>query len=69
MKDARTREREFFSSQPAYADLTNIGTNFLADKLSAHLINEIMKNLPSIQQYIDQKWAWGGGGSSAPPTS
>uniref|UniRef100_A0A7S0WQS1 Dynamin GTPase n=1 Tax=Chlamydomonas leiostraca TaxID=1034604 RepID=A0A7S0WQS1_9CHLO len=54
MKEARAREREFFSSTPAYADLTNIGTGYLADKLSNHLINEIMKNLPSISQYIDQ---------------
>jgi hypothetical protein len=32
------------------------GTQYLAEKLSTHLINEIMKNLPSISQYIDQKW-------------
>lgn len=55
MKEMRGRELEFFSSTPAYADLNNVGTGFLAEKLSNHLINEIMKNLPSISQYIDQK--------------
>lgn len=55
MKEARQREKEFFTSTPAYADLANTGTGYLADKLSNHLINEIMKNLPSISQYIDQK--------------
>mmetsp|Transcript_14458 Transcript_14458/g.31336 ORF Transcript_14458/g.31336 Transcript_14458/m.31336 type:complete len:628 (+) Transcript_14458:150-2033(+) len=54
MKDARAREKEFFHSQPAYADLSNTGTTYLAEKLSTHLINEIMKNLPSISSYIDQ---------------
>ncbi|KAJ9505175.1 hypothetical protein QJQ45_024850 [Haematococcus lacustris] len=55
MKEARAREKEFFTSNAAYADLQNIGTGYLAEKLSQHLINEIMKNLPSISQYIDQK--------------
>ncbi|KAJ9506686.1 hypothetical protein QJQ45_005482 [Haematococcus lacustris] len=54
MKEARAREKEFFTSNAAYADLQNIGTGYLAEKLSQHLINEIMKNLPSISQYIDQ---------------
>ena len=31
----------------------NTGTTFLAEKLSNHLINEIMKSLPSIQSYIE----------------
>jgi hypothetical protein len=31
----------------------NTGTGFLSEKLSAHLINEIMKALPSIQSYIE----------------
>ena len=55
MSDARKAEKEFFLSRPEYADLTNIGTTFLADKLSAHLIRESHKNLPSITSYIDQK--------------
>jgi hypothetical protein len=55
MKDARAREKEYFLSKAEYADLPNTGTTFLADKLSTHLINEIMKNLPSITSYIDQK--------------
>lgn len=54
MKEARGREKEFFTSSQAYADLKNTGTGFLAEKLSQHLINEIMRNLPSISQYIDQ---------------
>lgn len=57
MKEARAREKDFFHAQAPYADLTNTGTTFLADKLSAHLINEIMKNLPSISAYIDQNVA------------
>lgn len=55
MKDARQREQDFFQSVPSYADLPNTGTTYLAEKLSTHLINEIMKNLPSISAYIDQK--------------
>lgn len=54
MLNARAREKEFFASKPEYADLTNTGTTYLAEKLSIHLINEIMKNLPSISAYIDQ---------------
>lgn len=53
MEAARARERAFFDESEAYRDLTNIGTNYLADKLSTHLINEILKQLPSIQAYID----------------
>lgn len=53
MQDARAREKEFFLSKPEYADLPNFGTGYLSEKLSAHLINEIMKNLPSIQSYIE----------------
>ena len=59
MKDARTKEKEFFLSKPEYADLGNVGTTYLAEKLSAHLINEIMKSLPSITSYIDQRWGLG----------
>lgn len=54
MQTARAREKEFFLSKAEYADLPNTGTTFLADKLSQHLINEIMKNLPAITSYIDQ---------------
>ena len=53
MADARSREKEFFHSKAEYADLKNIGTSYLADKLSTHLINEILKQLPSIAGYID----------------
>ncbi|MEW5315614.1 MAG: hypothetical protein WDW38_007029 [Sanguina aurantia] len=53
MKDARSREKDFFLGQPAYADLANVGTTYLAEKLSTHLIGEIMKNLPSMVTYID----------------
>lgn len=53
MKDARAKEREFFQGKSEYQDLQNTGTTFLADKLSNHLINEIMKSLPSIQSYIE----------------
>eukprot|EP00198_Chlamydomonas_reinhardtii_P011594 XP_001700931.1 dynamin-related GTPase [Chlamydomonas reinhardtii] len=57
MKDARAREQEFFKGKPEYQDLQvrggNTGTTFLAEKLSNHLINEIMKSLPSIQSYIE----------------
>ncbi len=55
MKDARSKEKDFFLGKAEYADLQNTGTTYLAEKLSAHLINEIMKSLPSISSYIDQK--------------
>jgi dynamin 1-like protein len=55
MKDARSREKEFFLGRPEYADLTNTGTGYLAEKLSQHLIAEIMKQLPSISSFIDQR--------------
>jgi dynamin 1-like protein len=35
-------------------DLDNIGTTYLANKLSAHLINEITRKLPDIQNYVDK---------------
>mmetsp|Transcript_7411 Transcript_7411/g.12788 ORF Transcript_7411/g.12788 Transcript_7411/m.12788 type:complete len:628 (+) Transcript_7411:31-1914(+) len=54
MKEARSKENDFFKGMQAYADLPNIGTGYLAEKLSNHLINEIMRNLPSIALYIDQ---------------
>ena len=50
----RSREKEFFKSMPQYADLSNVGTGYLAETLSKVLINEILKKLPSIQQYIDE---------------
>lgn len=53
MKDARTRESSFFLGNPAYKDLENVGTGFLATKLSTHLINEILRKLPAISAYID----------------
>ncbi|GAX77714.1 hypothetical protein CEUSTIGMA_g5157.t1 [Chlamydomonas eustigma] len=57
MKDARSREKDFFLGRPEYADLSNIGTGYLAEKLSQHLIAEIMKQLPSISSFIDQSIA------------
>jgi len=53
MQMTRQREDDFFNSVGAYADLPNRGTNYLTEKLSTHLVNEIMRNLPSISQYID----------------
>jgi hypothetical protein len=35
-------------------DLDNIGTTYLANKLSNHLINEITRKLPDIQSYVDK---------------
>jgi hypothetical protein len=40
--------------QHANRDLDNIGTTYLANKLSAHLINEITRKLPDIQNYVDK---------------
>jgi len=53
MEAARAKEKEFFFASPAYRDLENIGMTYLADKLSAHLIAEILKKLPSITAHID----------------
>lgn len=50
-------------------DLDNIGTTYLANKLSNHLINEITRKLPDIQSYVDKTCVAagflgpGGGGS------
>lgn len=41
-------------SSEAYRDLDNIGTTYLANKLSNHLIAEITRKLPEIQSYIDK---------------
>jgi hypothetical protein len=57
MKEARAKEQEFFKGHPSYKDLTNIGTGYLSDKLSHHLVNEIMRKLPKIQHYIDTRCA------------
>lgn len=57
MVDARQKEREFFQGSPAYKDLKNVGTDYLSSNLSNKLIDEIMKQLPSLQQYIDQSVA------------
>lgn len=54
MTDARAREIEFFRSSDSYRDLDNIGTTYLANKLSNHLINEITRKLPDIQSYVDK---------------
>ena len=53
MGDSRKRELEFFSSNPAYAGVQNIGTTFLSNKLSSHLIGAIRKQLPVIQTAIN----------------
>ncbi|CAD7695187.1 unnamed protein product [Ostreobium quekettii] len=54
MQDARKREREFFDGSANYRHLDNIGTGFLAEKLSKHLLHEIKKALPSIMASIKQ---------------
>lgn len=41
-------------SSEAYRDLDNIGTTYLANKLSNHLVGEITRKLPDIQSYIDK---------------
>lgn len=55
MFQTRQREDDFFNSTSAYTDLPNRGTTYLTEKLSTHLVNEIMRNLPSISQYIESK--------------
>lgn len=53
MAEARKKELEFFRSSPHYGTLKNVGTGFLAGKLSAHLIGAIRKQLPVIQHSIN----------------
>lgn len=55
MANARKRELEYFRSTPDYANLSNVGTTFLADKLSKHLLNEIKKALPGIHASIKKE--------------
>jgi hypothetical protein len=53
MADARDRENAFFRATDAYSRLDNVGTDYLAKKLSTHLINEISRKLPEIQAFVD----------------
>lgn len=53
MEEARKKELDFFRKNSHYADLKNVGTGFLANKLSNHLINAIRRQLPIIQQKVN----------------
>lgn len=53
MDSARSKELQFFKANPRYADLKNVGMNFLSGKLSNHLIGAIRKQLPAIQNQIN----------------
>ncbi len=53
MEEARKKELDYFRKNSHYADLKNVGTSFLANKLSNHLINAIRKQLPIIQQKVN----------------
>ncbi|KAK9829182.1 hypothetical protein WJX72_004363 [[Myrmecia] bisecta] len=54
MATARKREMDFFKQTGHYDGLKNIGTNFLATKLSSHLMMAIRKQLPTIQHSINE---------------
>jgi len=51
---ARQKELEFFKGKREYSDLRNVGTNFLSEKLSSHLIGAIRKQMPVIQHNISE---------------
>ncbi|DBA78839.1 TPA: hypothetical protein ACH3X1_008727 [Trebouxia sp. C0004] len=53
MESARNKELQFFKANPRYADLKNVGMNFLSGKLSNHLIAAIRRQLPAIQNQIN----------------
>ena len=53
MESARSKELQFFKANPRYADLKNVGMNFLSGKLSNHLIGAIRRQLPAIQNQIN----------------
>ncbi len=53
MEAARKKELDFFHNSPHYGDLKNVGTGFLANKLSNHLVNAIRKQLPVIQNKVN----------------
>jgi dynamin 1-like protein len=53
MQSARNKEMAFFKANPRYADLKNVGTTFLSNRLSNHLINAIRKQLPQISHQIN----------------
>ncbi len=53
MESARNKELQFFKANPRYADLKNVGMNFLSGKLSNHLIGAIRRQLPAIQNQIN----------------
>lgn len=54
MQDARRRELDFFEGSGDYNGLTNVGTAFMAEKLSKHLLLEIRRALPGIHASIKQ---------------
>lgn len=58
METARNKELQFFKANPRYADLKNIGMNFLSNKLSNHLIGAIRRQLPAIQNQINTGQFW-----------
>lgn len=55
MDDARRRELEFFNRNPAYTGSKNLGTGFLSNKLSNHLVAAIRKQLPVIQTFVQTR--------------
>lgn len=55
MPDARARELDFFTNSLDYTGLSNVGTAFMANKLSKHLLTEIKKALPGIHASIKQE--------------
>ncbi len=55
---ARSNEMQFFQSNPAYAGCSNIGTDFLSNKLSTQLIRSIQQQLPVITSSIDNGCAF-----------
>lgn len=54
MSRARSKELEFFHSNPAYQGLNNVGTGYLAQELSDKLVSSVRRALPGISAFVNK---------------
>jgi hypothetical protein len=54
MKDARSKELEFFNRNRDYTGLRNVGTGHLSTELSEKLIASVRRQLPNISGFVNK---------------
>lgn len=54
MKDARSKELQFFHSSRDYGGLKNVGTGYLSTELSDRLISSVRRQLPNISGFVNK---------------